>query len=69
MRNASEPLTVAEIVDRMLAAKGVASARTDQVRGLQSAVLASLRNRQGKGRVQIADNRIPARWMLAKHDE
>ena len=66
MRAATEPLTVAEIVDRMLTAKGVASARTDQIRGLQSAVLSSLRNRQGKGRVQIADNRIPARWILAE---
>jgi hypothetical protein len=66
MRGATEPLTVAQIVDRMLAAKGVKVARADQVRGLQSAVLASLRNREGKGRVQIADNRIPARWMLAE---
>ena len=65
MRGASEPLTVAEIVDRMLTAKGVTSARMDQIRGLQSAVLASLRNREGKGRVQMADNRIPARWVLA----
>ena len=64
MRDAKGPLTVAEIVDRMLATKGVAIARMDQIRGLQSAVLASLRNRQGKGRVQVADNRVPARWML-----
>src|ERR1700676_713546 len=64
MKRATEPLTVAEIVDRMLAAKGVTSARSDQIRGMQSAVLASLRNREGKGRVQIADNRIPARWQL-----
>ena len=69
MRATSEPLTVAEIVDRMLAAKGVTSARMDQIRGMQSAVLASLRNREGKGRVQIADNRIPARWVLAKQAE
>jgi len=69
MRATSEPLTVAEIVDRMLAGKGVISARMDQIRGLQSAVLASLRNREGKGRVQIADNRIPARWVLAKQAE
>jgi hypothetical protein len=66
MRGAPEPLTVAEIVDRMLASKGVASARTDQIRGMQSAVLASLRNREGKGRVQMADNRVPARWILAE---
>jgi hypothetical protein len=50
MRSASEPLTVAEIVDRMLTAKGVASARMDQVRGMQSAVLASLQNRKEKAR-------------------
>jgi hypothetical protein len=66
MRATSEPLTVAEIVDRMLAAKRVTDARMDQVRGLQCAVLASLRNREGKGRVQLADNRIPARWTLAE---
>jgi hypothetical protein len=69
MRRASEPLTVAEIVDRMPTTKGVTSARSDQIRGLQSAVLASVRNRDGKGRVQIADNRIPARWFLAKQVE
>jgi hypothetical protein len=65
MKRATEPLTVAEIVDRMLAGKGVTSARADQIRGMQSAVLASLRNREGKGRVQIADSRIPARWTLS----
>jgi hypothetical protein len=65
MRGASEPLTVAQIVDRMLTAKGVATARADQIRGLQSAVLASLRNREGKGRVQMADDRMPARWRLS----
>jgi len=64
MRSATEPLTVAQIVDRMLAAKGVARAKSHEIRGLQSAVLASLRNREGKGRVWMADNRIPARWTL-----
>jgi hypothetical protein len=64
MRTATEPLTVAEIVDRMLAAKGVASARAGQIRGMQSAVLASLQNRKGKGRVRLADDRIPMRWTL-----
>jgi hypothetical protein len=61
-----EPLTVAEIVDRMLAAKGVASARNDQIRGLQSAVLVSLRNREGKGRAERIGQGIPARWNLSK---
>jgi hypothetical protein len=66
MRATSDPLTVAQIVDRMLAAKGVASAKADQIRGMQSAVLASLQNRKGKGRVRLADNRIPMRWILAE---
>ena len=65
MRTVSEPLTVAEIVDRMLATKGVASARADQIRGLQSAVLASLRNREGKGRVQRTNEGSPARWTIS----
>jgi hypothetical protein len=64
MKRATEPLTVAEIVDRMLAAKGVASARTDQIRGMQSAVLASLQNRKGKGSIQRVGEGSPARWQL-----
>jgi hypothetical protein len=67
MRGASDPLTVAEIVDRMIAAKGVTSARTGQVRGMQSAVLASLRNREGKGRVQTVGEGIPTRWKLTNY--
>jgi hypothetical protein len=66
MRGASEPLTVAEIVDRMLVAKGVASARTDQIRGMQSAVLASLRNRMGKGSIQAVSVAGPTRWQIIK---
>jgi hypothetical protein len=65
MRNApTEPMTVRQIVDRMLAAKGIASARPDQVRGLQSAVLASIRHRKGKG-IQTVGGGSPARWRLA----
>jgi hypothetical protein len=64
MRKTGQPLTVREIVDQMLAAKGIASPRTDQVRGLQAAVLASLWNRMGKGRVQMVGEGTPARWIL-----
>jgi hypothetical protein len=64
MRNATEPMTVRQIVDRMLAAKGIASARPDQVRGLQSAVLASIRHRKGKS-IQTVGEGSPARWRLA----
>jgi hypothetical protein len=63
MRNTSEPLTVRQIVDRMLTAKGIANARPDQVRGLQSAVLASIRHRKGKS-IQPVGEGAPARWRL-----
>jgi hypothetical protein len=66
MRAATEPLTVAQIVDHMLAGKGVTTARSSQIRGMQSAVLASLQNRKGKGRVRLADDRVPMRWTLAE---
>jgi hypothetical protein len=65
MRVASEPLTVRQIVDGMLAAKGIASPRIDQVRGLQSAVLASLRHRKGKGSIQMVGEGSPARWQIS----
>ena len=62
MRNTSEPLTVRQIVDRMLAAKGITNARPDQVRGLQCAVLASIRHRKGKS-IQTVGGDSPARWL------
>ncbi len=64
MRRTAEPLTVREIVDRMLAAKGIASPRNDQVRGLQAAVLASLGNRKGKT-IETVNDATPARWRLS----
>jgi uncharacterized membrane protein len=59
MRRTAEPLTVRQIVDRMLAAKGIANPRIDQIRGVQSAILASLQNRKGKG--LIVSEGSPAR--------
>jgi hypothetical protein len=63
IRKTPEPLTVRQVVDRMLIAKGIANPRVDQVRVLQCAVLASLRNRKGKG-IQIVGEGAPARWEL-----
>ncbi len=63
MRNTSEPLTVRQIVDRMLAAKRITNARPDQVRGLQCSVLASIRHRKGKS-IQTVGEGAPARWRL-----
>ena len=62
MRRTAEPPTVREIVDRMLAAKSINGPRIDQVRGVQSAVLASLQGRKGKG--LIVSEGAPARWQL-----
>jgi hypothetical protein len=64
MRVADRPLTVHQIVNRMMETKGIAGARMDQVRGLQAAVLASLRHREGKG-VQRTNEGKPARWRIA----
>ena len=61
-RRTAEPLTVREIVDRMLAAKSMIGPRIDQVRGLQSAALACLQDRKGKG--LIVSEGAPARWQL-----
>jgi hypothetical protein len=66
MRKTAEPLTVRQIVDRMLAAKGIANPRIDQVRCLQSAVLVSLQNRKGKG--LIVGEGAPAKWRLKDAD-
>jgi hypothetical protein len=65
MRVANRPLTVRQIVERVLAAKGIATPRIDQVRGLQSAVLASLRHREGRGSIRTVGEGSPARWLLA----
>jgi hypothetical protein len=59
MRRTADPLTVREIVDRMLADKSINGPRIDQVHGLQSAVLASLQDRKGKG--LIVSEGAPAR--------
>jgi hypothetical protein len=47
----------------MLAAKRITNARPDQVRGLQCAVLASIRHRRGKG-IQTVGGGSPAHWKL-----
>lgn len=65
MRAADAPLTTAEIVVTMLAARGVAGEATKKQRQqLQGAVQTALRNYQGKG-VQIAGPELPMRWILA----
>ena len=63
MRVADKPLTVRQIVERMMEAKGIVGARKDQVRGLQAAVLASLRHRKGKS-IETVGEGVPARWRI-----
>ena len=63
LRTAQEPLTVSEIADRMLQAKGVEERPVEAIRHLWGAIQSSLRNHKG-GRVVAHEGRSPVRWSL-----
>jgi hypothetical protein len=63
LRAAERPLTVNEITERMLTAKGVTNPDHDAKADLQVAVTSSLRNHSGKTVKNTAQG-IPARWSL-----
>jgi hypothetical protein len=63
LRAASEPLTSREVVLAMLAAKGVASPTTKQIRDLYGGVQSSLRNYEGKSVERVGEG-MPMRWRL-----
>lgn len=64
LREAQGPLTAAEIVARMLAAKGVTEADPKAVRELEGAVRAALQKRIEMG--VSSDGGHPVRWTLAE---
>jgi hypothetical protein len=64
LRTAEGPLTVREITDRMLKAKGVANAKPDALNDLSNGVRISLRKYEGKGVVTVGEG-IPSRWLIA----
>jgi hypothetical protein len=63
LRKAAAPMTVAEIVDAMLAGKGIATTSPKQLAGLQAGVRCSLDNHAGKGVERVGEG-SPMRWKL-----
>jgi hypothetical protein len=63
LRKAAGPLTVRELADAVLAAKGITDATERQHEMLQQALRASLENNVGKT-VERAAEGIPMRWRL-----
>jgi hypothetical protein len=68
LRAVPGPVTVREITDAILAAKGVTNATEKQRAGLEAGLRASLENHAGKT-VERVGNGIPRRWRLLKSDE
>jgi hypothetical protein len=63
LRKATVPLTVAEIVDAMMAGKGIRDATDKQRDGLQAGVRCSLENHAGKSVERVGEG-SPKRWRL-----
>jgi hypothetical protein len=63
LRAARGPLTVREIVDAILAGKGVTDATAKQYRDLQAGLRASLEGHAGKT-VERAGEGAPMRWKI-----
>jgi hypothetical protein len=62
---ADEPLTTRQIVERMLAERGIANASQKAIAGLGGSIRASLQNHDRKT-VMRAGNGIPERWSIIK---
>lgn len=67
LREATEPLTVRQITERMLAAHGVTDASVKAVRDLTGGVQASIQNHDGGAVVRVGEG-MPGRWRLALTD-
>jgi len=63
LRAAQEPLTVREITDAVLAAKGIRDATVKQRAGIDAGIRASLESHSGK--TVEAGEGAPKRWQLA----
>jgi hypothetical protein len=63
LRNATAPLTVRELADALLAAKGITDATDRQHEMLQQALRSSLEKNVGKT-VERAAEGIPMRWKI-----
>jgi hypothetical protein len=65
IRMAREPLTAREVVEHMLAAKGVSNATPKAVVRLIASVHSSLMNHKGKSVVKVLRSGEPVRWQNA----
>jgi len=63
LRSAPAPLTVCELVDAVLAAKGVTDATGKQHKDLQAGLRASLAGNEGKTVERVGEG-IPMRWRI-----
>lgn len=63
LRKATAPLTVREVTDAILAAKGVRDATAKQRTGLEAGVRSSLENHAGKTVERVGEG-VPKRWRL-----
>jgi hypothetical protein len=64
LRRAERPLTVREITEQMLKAKGIINAKSEAVSDLSNGVRISLRKYEGKGVVTVVGEGAPGRWRL-----
>jgi hypothetical protein len=63
LRASTGPLTVKEIADAMVAAKGIVEATAKQRAGIEAGVRSSLENHAGKTVERVGDG-VPRRWRL-----
>jgi hypothetical protein len=63
LRGAQGPLTVREVAEAILAAKGVREATTKQRAGIEAGVRCSLENHAGKTVERVGEG-VPRRWRL-----
>lgn len=64
LRTASGPLTVRELTDAVMAARGIAEATEKQRRDLEAAIRSSLENHAGKTVMRVGEG-VPMRWRIA----
>jgi hypothetical protein len=64
LRTATAPMTVREITDAVLAAKGITDADKRQRLGVEAGLRSSLEDHAGKDVQQVGEG-IPKRWQLA----
>jgi len=63
LRGATAPMTVREVADAILAAKGIRDATAKQRAGIEAGVRSSLENHAGKTVERVGEG-VPRRWRI-----